>query len=175
MTTGDPTSGAPYVASIEGIREPRAAADLAAGFILATVEIDAEPEQVFAALTSDAVTSWLVRPGVWDTRTWEGDVRSGGEFATSGVSARGPYGITGTYRVVESPHRLVQTWQLTLLGAVGASQLPEVDSEVEYVLSPVDGGTRLTLRHTGFLGPEQCARNCLGWETSLVALRALFN
>ncbi len=75
-------------ATIDGIGDPRAAADLAGGFILATVEIDAEPEQVFAALTSDAVASWLVRPGVWDTRTWEGDVRPGGEWATSGVSRR---------------------------------------------------------------------------------------
>ena len=163
--TGSPT---------EGIGEPRAVADLAGGFILGTVEVDAEPKHLFSALTSDAVTSWLVRPGVWDTRTWEGDVRPGGEWATSGVSRRGPYGITGTYQVVESPHRLVQTWQMALLGAVGASQLPEVDSVVEYVLSPVDAGTRLTLRHTGFIGAEQCARNCLGWETSLAALRALF-
>ncbi|GAB7007377.1 hypothetical protein JCM18899A_48520 [Nocardioides sp. AN3] len=162
-------------ATIDGIGDPRAAADLAGGFILATVEIDAEPEQVFAALTSDAVASWLVRPGVWDTRTWEGDVRPGGEWATSGVSRRGPYAITGTYQVVESPHRLVQTWQMALLGASGASQLPEIDSVVEYVLSPVDAGTRLTLRHTGFSGAEQCARNCLGWETSLAALRAHFN
>ena len=162
-------------ASTLGIGEPRAAADLDGGFILATVEIDAEPEQVFSALTSHAVTSWLVRPGVWDTRTWEGDVRPGGEWATSGVSRRGPYGITGTYEIVESPRRLVQTWQMALLGASGTSQLPETDSVVESLLSPVDAGTRLTLRHTGFSGAEQCARNCLGWETSLVALRALFN
>ncbi len=164
--TGSPT---------EGIGEPRAVADLAGGFILATVEVDAEPEQLFSALTSDAVTSWLVRPGVWDTRTWESDVRPGGEWATSGVSPRGPFGITGTYQVVESPHRLVQTWQMALHGS--ADGLPEIlfDSEVEYVLSSVDAGTRLTLRHTGFSGADQCARNCLGWETSLAALRELFN
>ena len=166
MTNGDPKPGSPSGAPIASIAEPRAAADLAGGFILAAVEIDAEPAQVFSALTSDAVTSWLVRPGVWDTRTWEGDVRPGGEWATSGDSPRGPYGITGTYQVVEAPHRLAQTWQM-----IGT---PEVDSVVEYVLSPVDAGTRLTLRHTGFLGAEQCARNCLGWETSLAALRALF-
>ena len=151
--------------TVEGIGEPRAAADLGGGFVLATVEIDAAAEQVFSALTSDAVTSWLVRPGVWDTRTWEGDVRPGGGWATSGVSPRGPYGITGTYQVVDSPHRLVQTWQM-----VG---MPEVDSVVEYALSQVDAGTRLTLRHTGFISAEQCARNCLGWETSMAALRAL--
>ena len=164
--TGSPT---------EGIGEPRAVADLAGGFILGTVEVDAEPKHLFSALTSDAVTSWLVRPGVWDTRTWEGDVRPGGEWATSGVSRRGPYGITGTYQVVESPHRLVQTWQMALHGS--ADGIPEIlfDSEVEYVLSSVDAGTRLTLRHTGFSGADQCARNCLGWETSLAALRALFN
>jgi hypothetical protein len=58
-----------------------------------------------------------------------------------------------------------------------ADGIPEIlfDSEVEYVLSSVDAGTRLTLRHTGFSGADQCARNCLGWETSLAALRALFN
>ena len=166
MTNGDPTAGAPYVAPIASIAEPRAVADLDGGFILAAVEIDADPAQVFSALTSEAVTSWLVRPGVWDTRTWEGDVRPGGDWATSGDSARGPYGITGTYQVVEAPRLLAQTWQM-----IGT---PEVDSVVEYVLSPVDAGTRLTLRHTGFLGAEQCARNCLGWETSLAALRALF-
>ena len=164
--TGSPT---------EGIGEPRAVADLAGGFILGTVEVDAEPKHLFSALTSDAVTSWLVRPGVWDTRTWEGDVRPGGEWATSGVSPRGPFGITGTYQVVESPHRLVQTWQMALHGS--ADGIPEIlfDSEVEYVLSSVDAGTRLTLRHTGFSGADQCARNCLGWETSLTALRELFN
>ena len=156
-----------------GIGEPRAAADLAGGFILATVEIGAEPEQVFSALTSDAVNSWLVRPGVWDTRSWEGDVRPGGEWATSGVSPRGPFRITGTYQVVESPHRLAQTWQMVLHDR--ADGMPEIDSVVEYVLAPVDAGTRLTLRHTGFSGAEQCARNCLGWETSLTALRAFFD
>ena len=162
-------------ARTDGIGEPRAAADLAGGFIMATVEIDAEPEHVFSALTSDAVTSWLVRPGVWDIRTWKGDVRSGGESAMSGESPRGPFEITGTYQVVESPHRLVQTWQMRFVEAGQAVGEPDIDAVVDYVLSPVDTGTRLTLRHTGFFsGTDVCARMCLGWETSLAALRALY-
>ncbi len=53
------------------IANPSATADLAAGFILATVEVDADPERVFQALASPEVTDWWVRPGVFDTRAWE--------------------------------------------------------------------------------------------------------
>jgi len=52
----------------------RAVADPAEGQLLACVEIEVEPDRVFRALTSGEITAWWVRPGVFDTREWSGDV-----------------------------------------------------------------------------------------------------
>jgi len=56
------------------ITAARAVADPAEGLLPARVEIEVEPEHVFWALTSEEITAWWVRPGVFDTREWSGDV-----------------------------------------------------------------------------------------------------
>ena len=38
------------------------------------------------------------------------------------------------------------------------------------LLEPLDGGTRVTLRHTGFTSPETCTNTAIGWETSFARL-----
>ena len=58
----------------------RAVADLAEGHIMASVEVSATPERVFLALTTGEITEWWVRPGIFDTREWTGDVRVGGPW-----------------------------------------------------------------------------------------------
>jgi uncharacterized protein YndB with AHSA1/START domain len=140
----------------------RAVADLAEGLILATVEIAAPPERVFRALTSKEVVSWWVRPGVFDTREWTGDVRVGGRWRTSGVARGEPYALEGEYLEVDPPRKLVQTWL-----RVGASGPPSV---VTYRLDPVAGGTLVTLRHSGITPLETAGSICVGWETSFEAL-----
>jgi hypothetical protein len=35
-----------------------------------------------------------------------------------------------------------------------------------YRLDAVEGGTRITLHHTGFSIPEICMNTAIGWETS---------
>ena len=64
---------------MSGVENSRASAvaDLAEGQILASVEIAASPERVFRALVSKEVCEWWVRPGVFNTREWTGDVRVG--------------------------------------------------------------------------------------------------
>jgi Activator of Hsp90 ATPase homolog 1-like protein len=44
---------------------------------------------------------------------------------------------------------------------------------VTYLLEESGAGTRLTLRHTGFISPETCYDTCVGWETSLERLAEL--
>jgi hypothetical protein len=39
-----------------------------------------------------------------------------------------------------------------------------------YLLEPLDQGTRITLRHTGFTSPEACTSTSVGWETSFERL-----
>jgi uncharacterized protein YndB with AHSA1/START domain len=84
------TMGKPSVSSTTA----RAGADPAEGLILANVDLPASPERVFQALTSrDEIVVWWVRPGVFDTREWSGDLRVGGTWRASGVGGGRPYAI----------------------------------------------------------------------------------
>jgi len=143
----------------------RAVADLAAGLCIATVEVPASAERVFDALASDEICRWWVRPGVFDTREWTGDVRPGGTWRASGIGGGRPYTLEGQFLEVEKPHRLVHTW--TLAGT------PEATTTIEYVLEPADGGTRVTLRQSRFAGRGSCAATAIGWETSFEELARL--
>ena len=61
-----------------------ALADLEKGVISATALLPASPERVFRALTSSEICDWWVRPGVFDTREWRGDLRHGGRWEANG-------------------------------------------------------------------------------------------
>ena len=139
--------------------------DSVQGAIVATVRLPAPPERVFRALVSDEITRWWVRPGVFDTREWAGDVRPGGTWRASGVFRDQPYGLEGEFLEVDTPRRLVQTWR--------PSGAPVSPTTVSYLLEPMDGGTSLTLRHTGFASAEKCEATAAGWRTSLDRLAEL--
>jgi uncharacterized protein YndB with AHSA1/START domain len=141
-------------------------ADLMELSILATVEIEAPPERVFQALASAEIVRWWVRPGVFDTAEWAGEVCVGGRWRASGTARGKPYVLEGEFLAVEPPHKLVHTWHLA-----GTSVAP---TTVSYVLDRVKGGTRITLRHTGFTSPDSCMANCVGWETSFAQLSENF-
>jgi uncharacterized protein YndB with AHSA1/START domain len=137
--------------------------DAAQGELVVSVDIAASPERVFNALASKEVCEWWVRPGVFDTREWSGDVRAGGRWRAAGIGKGGnPYALEGEFLEVDAPRKLVHTWHL--VGAPGAP------TTVSYLLEKNDGGTRLTLRHSGFVSPEACASTSVGWETSLERL-----
>jgi uncharacterized protein YndB with AHSA1/START domain len=135
---------------------------VAPGSVIAHAQVAAAPERVFQALTSGEITKWWVRPGVFDTREWNGDVRVGGRFTASGLGKGQPYAIEGEFTEVDAPRKLVHTWHL-----VGAPGSP---TTVTYDLEPRDGGTHILLRHDGFPSAEAAANTRIGWETSFDAL-----
>lgn len=143
----------------------RAVADLAAGEILASVEIAAAPARVFEALISEEVTQWWVRPGVFDTQTWHAEPRVGGRWQASGVGRGQPYTLEGEFLEVEAPRRLAHSWQ--------PAGRHEAATRVTYLVEEAGGGARLTLRHVGFKDRQVCAGTCTGWETSLEQLAAI--
>lgn len=136
--------------------------DLADGRILATALMPASVERTFAALASPEVTTWWVRPGVFDTREWNGEVRVGGHWSASGIGRGEPYTLGGEFTACDAPHRLAHTWQ-TPAGETTA---------VAYELRARDGGTQLVLRHDGFASASCCENTAIGWETSLERLIA---
>jgi uncharacterized protein YndB with AHSA1/START domain len=141
------------------LQSTRVVADTVQGELLGSVEVPATPERVFRALASKEITQWWVRPGVFDTRQWAGDVRVGGSWRASGMGRGNPYALEGEFTEVDSPQKLVHTWV-----AVGQATSP---SKVSYHLETIDAGTRITLRHSGFSSPLTCRMSAAGWETSL--------
>jgi uncharacterized protein YndB with AHSA1/START domain len=148
--------------------EPRAVADVSEGLILATVDIAAPAERVFRAIASEELVKWWGSDDLYRTTKWTGDVRAGGAWRTEGVSADGkPFSVGGEFLEVEPPHKLVQTWRADWDGGNVTT--------ITYRLQPIENGTRLTLRHSGFAGrPDSCESHANGWERVLGWLRGYF-
>jgi len=141
----------------------RAVTDIAEGYILATVEVAAPIERVYRALASPDIIAWWIGPGVFDTREWAGDVQAGGAWRASGMAGGRPYTLEGEFVEIDPPRKLAHSWRL-----VGA---PAPTTTVTYLLAEVEGGTRVTLRHTGFARGESSINTCIGWETSFERLK----
>lgn len=145
----------------------RFVADTAQAEVLAGVDLPATPGQVFPMLAGPAVCRWWVRPGVFDTREWSGDFRRGGQWRATGMGGGKLFAIAGEFLEVVPSERLVHTWQ-----GVGAPGAPSI---VAYRLEPIEGATRLTIRHSGLVDPVVCRNTGIGWETSLVRLAEMFS
>ncbi len=127
-----------------------------------TADLPVSPSRVFRAVASDEVTAWWVRPGVFDTREWSGDVCAGGRWQCAGDARGRAYRLEGEFLEIDTPRTLTHTWH-----GVGA---PGAPTTVAYLIEAAAGGTRLTLTHAGFASPDACHNHCVGWETSLQRL-----
>jgi uncharacterized protein YndB with AHSA1/START domain len=138
------------------------AADLRARSISGSAETAASAERVFQALTSKEIIKWWIRPGVFDTADWAGDVRVGGRWRAVGTGNGRPFTLEGEFLEIDASKKLVFTW-----ASGGAPGRPTI---VTFLLEQIDGGTRLNLQHVGFVAPDWCMNTCIGWETSLERL-----
>jgi uncharacterized protein YndB with AHSA1/START domain len=147
---------------------PRAVID--GGSILATVDVAAPPERVWLALTTEEVEQWWGSDDAYRVTQWAADLRLGGRWSLVVRTRDGmTYPASGTFLKIDAPHKLVQTrkyeWNHPTLG--------RMDTIVTYGLSPMGGGTRVTVRHDGFAGRDDAAKeHVLGWERFLGWLEA---
>lgn len=146
----------------KNLRRARAIADVSSGTILATVEIASPPERVFAALTSAAdVVKWWGSAESYRTTEWTMKLEPGAPWRSSGVGSDGkPFSVEGEVLEVDAPRRLVWTWRAAWDGGH--------TTKITYTLEPIDGGTRVTLRHEGFADrADTCRMHGEGWELVL--------
>jgi uncharacterized protein YndB with AHSA1/START domain len=138
--------------------------------IIGTVDIGVPPERVFAALSTDEVVAWWGDEAMYHTTSWTADLRVGGSWRAAGASADGaPCAVGGEYLEVDPPRKLVQTWKSDWDGGS--------DTRLTYLLEPIAGGTRVTVRHEGFTQDrrESCRDHGNGWERVLGWLAAHFS
>ena len=83
----------------------RAVADVVSGEILASVEVPVPQERAFQAITSSEITQWWVRPGIFETTEWSGDLRIGGKWRATGIGGGGtqPFALEGEFTAFEFP------------------------------------------------------------------------
>jgi uncharacterized protein YndB with AHSA1/START domain len=137
-----------------------AVADVNEGVVLARVEIAVPPERVFQALTTEELTKWWGADDQYRTTGFAIDLRPGGRWRTDGRGADGSdFHVEGEVLEVDRPKRLVQTWK--------PSWEPGPPSTIAYTLEPIEGGTRVTVRHSGFVDPTSCDSHANGWTRVL--------
>jgi uncharacterized protein YndB with AHSA1/START domain len=141
--------------------------------ILATVDIAAPPERVFRALSTEEAERWWGSPDTYRVTDWKADVHVGGRWS---LVVRHPDGslfpASGKFLEIDAPNKIVQTrrydWDCPLLG--------RRDTTVTYRLNPIATGSRMTVRHDGFAGLWEPAReHAAGWERFLGWLTAYFS
>jgi uncharacterized protein YndB with AHSA1/START domain len=141
---------------------PRAVADPETGLILATVDVALPPDRVFRALTlASEIEHWWGAPDVYRMTNWKADFRIGGQYSV--VVAR-PDGSTfpasGNFLEIDAPHKLVHTrrydWDHPALG--------RRETTITYRFDLIATGTRVTVRHEGFIGFVEAAyEHAEGW------------
>jgi uncharacterized protein YndB with AHSA1/START domain len=120
----------------------------------ASVHIHAEPEQVFDYFTEPkAILRWMGDYAALDPVP-------GGQFTldVNGVPVR------GRYLEVDRPRRLLLSW-----GHAGSDRLPPGASTLEVIFTPRDGGTTVTVTHSGLPAPE-AEQHRAGWAHFLERL-----
>ncbi len=132
--------------------------------------IATSPERLFDAWTKpDLILQWWgpEGAGIPEHRM---DVKVGGAWRTAFDNPDGNrYVCSGTYEVLERPHRLAFTW---------AWQQPDGqrghETVVEVNFEKVARGTRMTLVQKTFQVQEQAIRHNAGWSSSFEKLVRLF-
>jgi uncharacterized protein YndB with AHSA1/START domain len=120
-----------------------------------SIDIQAPPDVVYAHLvTPERMVSWMGEHA-------DLEPVPGGRFS---VDINGAL-VRGEYLELEPPHRVVLSW-----GMAGRDDLPPGASRVEFILTPLGSGTRLSLVHSGL--PDVAARrHGIGWAHYLSRLQ----
>ncbi len=143
--------------------------------IVAEIFIAAPPQRVFEALTDpNQRQQWWGQKGLYRPTESHSDLRPGGKWSGSGLSADGSsYHVEGEYLEIDPPHRLSYTWKASWCHPLETLVHWELESREVHALQhrgpqKVGTGTLLKLRHQGFRGEEKVlAGHRQGWERVL--------
>ena len=135
--------------------------------ILSEIEIAAAPERVFQALIDPAqVVAWWGQGNLYRCTEFSSDPRPSGNWHCVGVRPDGStFEVKGQYLEFDPPRLLLHTWI--------ASWTKAAKTTVRWELEPIQGGTRVRLRHTGLAAYPELAQSYQGWPRMLGWIKAL--
>lgn len=124
-------------------------------------------EAVFRAWTDPAALAAWFGPGSVTSRNVEIDLRPGGGYSLEMHESDGNiYPLSGVYREVTPPERLVFTW------IWGHGELDGVEMLVTIELREKDGGTELRLIHEALPSATASEKHEQGWTGCLDSLES---
>lgn len=126
---------------------------------------NASPEVVFDAWTKpETLALWWGPEGV-TTPVVELDVREGGEWTTTMHSEKmGNKVVSGVYKIIARPSRLVFTWGWSVNGERGH------ETEVEVLFEKSTNGTKMTMNQRVFTDVSDRDNHNMGWVSSFTCL-----
>jgi uncharacterized protein YndB with AHSA1/START domain len=127
-------------------------------------DVDAPPERVWKALTTEEQERWWGHPDYYRQRDWKADFRVTGQWSVTVVFRDGTTnGASGEFAEIDAPRKLVMTRKFEKHPLQGSRE-----TTLTYRLDPIAGGTRITVRDEGFIGRSQAAYgNAEHWERVL--------
>ncbi len=139
-----------------------------AGTLKVARTIRAEPDAVFAAWTQPEHMKLWSAPEGMDVAIAEVDLTTGGRFHIQMKNAEGgEHNARGVYHEIERPSRLVYTWSWDEYPDAGESLIV-----VEF--KAVDGGTEVTMVHSGLPTEELVKEHEGGWTSCLNRLEKIY-
>lgn len=129
----------------------------------------ASPERLFEAFTKpEHLVQWFGPKGCTIPRAAL-DLRVGGRYRVEMHGDEGDvYVLTGEYREIQPPERLVFTWTWAQGDMAG------VETVVSLTMRPKPGGTELTLHHDGLPTPRALEMHGAGWVSTWDCLEEFF-
>ncbi len=128
----------------------------------------AKPDRVFKAWTDPEILVKWWGPEGFTTPECAMDVRNGGAWRTRMVGPDGGHTVSGVYREITPPKRLVMTW------AWEADGQPGHETVVDVTFEAVGDGTRMRLVQSLFDNVEQRDSHDMGWSSSFNDLERVF-
>jgi len=128
--------------------------------------IAAPPERVFELwVKPELLVKWWGPEG-HDIPTHAIDVRPGGKWRTTMRNPEGKlFTVSGVYRTIEPPRRLVFTWAWD-----DENGMRGHETDVTVTFEPAPGGTRLVLSQKEFQSKDARDRHGMGWTSSFNCL-----
>ncbi len=132
--------------------------------------IAATPETVFDAWVNPEILVQWWGPEGMSIPQHALDLREGGSWETTMRNDEGgEVFVSGVYKVIDRPNRLVFSWAWK---QPDGSRGHETDVEVTF--TAVDGGTKMTLGQRSFESAESRDNHGMGWNSSFNCLERLF-
>jgi uncharacterized protein YndB with AHSA1/START domain len=148
--------------------------------ITGEIFIAAPPERVFQAITDpNQMPQWWGQPNMYRVTECKADLRPGGKWSSTGVSADGTsFVVDGEYLEIDAPRLLVCTWIPSFAGRLKTVLRWELEPRQVHGLQhrgpqKVGTGTLVKIHHSGFAGyPEAAKGHTQGWTRVLGWLQA---